>query len=328
MARDSFASKTEYVLSIVGGIIGVGNIWRFPYLCYRYGGGAFLVPYFIFWLLIGMPLFLQESALGQMFGRGAITAWELLDYRAVGVGWGSFVVSIWLDIYYIMIIVWATKYLVDAVFSENLPWMSCGNSFNSECCMIVSQNFTSQNISENCWSENRTRSAGNEYWNEGVLGITGSVYNFGDFGARSGSLIVILFSVWLICFVILCKGVKSSGKAVYVTAIVPYITLIGLVIRGCSLEGAMVGIKFYLDPELSKIWNPDVWLAAGTQVMFSYALCLGALVAMGSYNRYKNDCVRDALMLCTLNSLTSFVAGFAVFSVLGFMATQTGQHIE
>ena len=110
--RDQWSSKKEYVLSIIGAVIGVGNIWRFPYLCFKHGGGAFLIPYFIFWFFVGIPTFLLESALGQLLGKGVLDTWEVLHPGFWGIGWGSIVVSFWLDIYYIIIIVWACKYFV------------------------------------------------------------------------------------------------------------------------------------------------------------------------------------------------------------------------
>ena len=63
-----------------------------------------------------------------------------------------------------------------------------------------------------------------------------------------------------------------------------------------TLPGASMGIKYYLTPNITALQSPQVWKDAGTQVMFSYALCLGALVAMGSYNKYNNNCLKDAVL--------------------------------
>ncbi|KAM7397038.1 hypothetical protein PAMP_020036 [Pampus punctatissimus] len=90
--------------------------------------------------------------------------------------------------------------------------------------------------------------------------------------------------------------------------------------EGVTLPGASRGIHFYLYPDLGRLSDPQVWMDAGTQIFFSYAICIGCLTALGSYNKYNNNCYKDCLSLCFLNSGTSFVAGFAIFSILGFMS--------
>ncbi|KAM7422698.1 hypothetical protein PAMA_010647 [Pampus argenteus] len=104
--------------------------------------------------------------------------------------------------------------------------------------------------------------------------------------------------------------------------------LVVLLIRGVTLPGAYDGIKFYLYPDPSRLNDPQVWMDAGTQIFYSYAICIGCLTALGSYNKYNNNCYKDCVYLCLLNSGTSFVAGFAIFSALGFMAYEQKTHIS
>ncbi|XP_045220474.2 sodium- and chloride-dependent GABA transporter 2 isoform X3 [Macaca fascicularis] len=228
-------------------------------------------------------------------------------------------IVILLNVYYIIVLAWALFYLFSS-FTIDLPWGGCHHEWNTEHCV----EFQKTNSSLNGTSENAT-SPVIEFWERRVLKISDGIQHL---GALRWELALCLLLAWVICYFCIWKGVKSTGKVVYFTATFPYLMLVVLLIRGVTLPGAAQGIQFYLYPNLTRLWDPQVWMDAGTQIFFSFAICLGCLTALGSYNKYHNNCYRDCLALCFLNSGTSFVAGFAIFSILGFMSQEQGVPIS
>ncbi|XP_010790456.1 sodium- and chloride-dependent taurine transporter-like [Notothenia coriiceps] len=322
--REKWASKLDFVLSVAGGFVGLGNVWRFPYLCYKNGGGAFLIPYFIFLFGGGLPVFFLEVSLGQFTSEGGITCWEKLCPIFTGIGYASVVIVSLLNVYYIVILAWGLYYLFQC-FQPELPWAKCNQPWNTDRC--IEDTFRKNKsllLGANITNFSNFTSPVTEFWEHNVLGISNGIE---DIGPVKWDLALCLLLVWVICFFCIWKGVKTTGKVVYVTATFPFVMLIVLLIRGVTLPGASAGIKFYLYPDLARLQDPEVWIDAGTQIFFSYAICLGAMTSLGSYNKYKYNCYRDCLLLGALNSGTSFVSGFAIFSVLGFMAQEQGVDI-
>uniref|UniRef100_A0A8C6U7E3 Transporter n=1 Tax=Neogobius melanostomus TaxID=47308 RepID=A0A8C6U7E3_9GOBI len=298
--RGQWGNKLEFVLSVAGEIIGLGNVWRFPYLCYKNGGGAFFIPYLIFLFACGIPVFLLETALGQFTSEGGITCWRRICPLFEGVGYATQVIVALLNVYYVIVLAWAIFYLSHS-FTWDLPWASCNNTWNTNSCMVFQKANSSANYHENATSPVI------EFWERRVLRLSSGIH---DLGSLNWDLVLCSLVAWTMCYFCIWKGV------VYFTATFPYLMLIVLLIRGVTLPGAMNGIHYYLYPDLSRLSDPQVWMDAGTQIFFSFAICLGCLTALGSYNKYNNNCYRDCLCLCFLNSGTSFIAGFAIFSIL------------
>uniref|UniRef100_A0A673BQX6 Sodium- and chloride-dependent GABA transporter 2-like n=1 Tax=Sphaeramia orbicularis TaxID=375764 RepID=A0A673BQX6_9TELE len=219
-------------------------------------------------------------------------------------------------VYYIVILAWAVFYLTYS-FQEVLPWSHCNNTWNTS--QLSFNQSTGSNLPENATSPVM------EFWEREVLHLSNTL---DELGPINWKLALCLASVWLVCYFCVWKGVKSTGKVVYLTATFPYVMLFVLLVRGATLPGATQGIIYYLKPNHTRLADPQVWMDAGTQIFFSYGICLGSLTALGSYNKYNNDCYKDSFLLCLLNSSTSFLAGFAIFSVLGFMAEEQGVDIS
>ncbi|KAG9334819.1 hypothetical protein JZ751_006449, partial [Albula glossodonta] len=225
--RGHWANKTEYLLAVLGHVVGLGNVWRFPYLCYRNGGGVFFVPYLLFLAICGIPLFLLETSLGQYTSLGGVCAWRNFCPLFGGLGYATQIMILHGCVYYTTVLAWALYYLVHS-FQPQLPWSHCNNT-----------------------------------WNTGTQHI---VLHY-----------------------------RNSFVVVYFTATFPFFTLLVLLIRGITLPGADQGIIYYLKPNPTRLADPQVL---------------------------------DCFTLCILNSGTSIVAGFAVFSILGFMAQEQGIDIS
>ncbi|XP_028821629.1 sodium- and chloride-dependent GABA transporter 2-like isoform X1 [Denticeps clupeoides] len=309
--RGQWNSNIEFFLVVAGNIVGLGNVWRFPYLCYRNGGGAFLVPYVVVVVTCGIPLFLLESAMGQYTQQASITCWEKLCPIAQGIGYTGIIMRVYNCMSYVIILAWALLYLCFSFYAK-LPWASCGHTWNTETC----EDFNALNKYNQTINTNSTSPA-TEFWERRVLAISGGIE---ELGSVRWEILLCAIAMWVICYFCIWKGVKSTGKVVYFTATFPYVMLLVLLIRGLTLPGALQGIVYYLKPDLTPLLDPQVWMEAVTQVIFSFGVGGGLLASLCSYNPYNNNCYRNCFWLCLLNAATSLVAGFAVFSVLGFMA--------
>ncbi|CAH3114625.1 unnamed protein product [Pocillopora meandrina] len=333
--RETWVGKLDFILALIGFSVGLGNIWRFPYLCFKNGGGCFLIPYLICLVLAGVPILILEVSLGQFTSQGGITAWKICPLFQ-GIGYASVVIVQFLNIYYIVILGWALFYLF-ASFTSKLPWSHCDNPWNTPQCVDLSgagpssSDSNGQNVSTvgmlnatlNVTSNVTLQkvSSSQEYLDYRVLRISGGL---DEPGIINWDLALCLLLGWIICYLCVWKGVKSTGRVVYFTATFPYVLLTIIMFRAVTLPGAGEGIKFYLNPNFTRLADGQVWLDAGTQVFFSYSIGLGTLIALGSYNKFRTNCYRDCIIFACVNSGTSLYGGFVIFSILGFMAQKQG----
>ncbi|XP_067021529.1 sodium- and chloride-dependent transporter XTRP3-like isoform X1 [Acropora muricata] len=297
--RYTWGNKAEYILATLGYAVGFGNLWRFPYLCQKNGGGAFLIPYFTSLVLLGIPLFFLELAIGQSIRQGPIGVWRAIHPYLGGVGVASAVACLLVAMYYNMIIAWCFFYLFVS-FQDPLPYSSCP----------LGPNCTTN---KGCILAGRTQ----YFWYTKTLGAASSIEKMGEF---QWHLCLVLFLAWALLYLFVSRGVRSVGKAVYITATLPYIVLAIFFGRAVTLKGSLDGIIHMFKPEFSRLLSPIVWLEAVTQVFFSVGVGFGTLIAMSSYNHIHNNCKRDAIFISLTDSFTSVFAAVVVFSMLGFKA--------
>jgi len=274
-------------MAAIGSAVGLGNVWRFPYVAYENGGGAFLIPYFAALLTAGIPLVILEFGLGQRYQGSAPLALFRARPKAEWIGWWALGVCAVIAIYYVVIMAWCWNYIY---FSFGQSWMPDADKFFYREFLNVSDNPA-------------------------------------EIGRLSFPTVAGLALTWIVIFWIIYKGVGRVGKVVMVTVPLPVILMAVLFVRGITLPGAIEGIKYYLTPDFSKLLDPNIWLAAYGQVFFSVGLGWGILIAYSSYRRRKAEIVNSGFMLALADCGFSFFAGFAVFSILGYLAVVTGKSV-
>ncbi|XP_033636219.1 sodium- and chloride-dependent neutral and basic amino acid transporter B(0+)-like [Asterias rubens] len=355
--RGNWSNHMEFLLSCIGYAVGLGNVWRFPYLCYSNGGGAFLIPYLVMLLFAGLPLFFMELAFGQYSSSGPIRCWNSVPmFRGVGIG--MVIVSAWVGIYYNVVITYTLYYMFMSL-TTSLPWAGCDHEWNTAFCSDLYKDCIKSGgiitFNNTCVPVGNLTSVEMDMYNITVNGNStdlssyvdplkglrvrpteefyknGMLHDSGDIG-KSGYIIwqlaLCLALAWLLVFGCLVKGIKSSGKVVYFTATFPYIVLVILLFRGITLEGYWKGVEYFVTPRWNHLGEAKVWKDAAVQIFYSLSASWGGLITLSSYNRFKNNCLRDAILVPVLNCGTSILAGFVIFSILGNMSHELDKPVE
>ncbi|XP_076431655.1 sodium- and chloride-dependent transporter XTRP3 isoform X3 [Peromyscus maniculatus bairdii] len=299
--RPKWGTPLQFLLVCVSYAVGLGNVWRFPYLCQMYGGGSFLVPYVIMLIVEGMPLLYLELAVGQRMRQGSIGAWRTISPYLSGVGIASLVVSFLISVYYNVINTWAIWYLFHS-FQDPLPWSVCplnGNrtGYDEECEKASSTQY---------------------FWYRKTLNISPSIQ---ENGGVQWEPALCLTLAWLIVYLCILRGTESTGKVVYFTASMPCFVLIIYLVRGLTLHGANNGLVYMFTPKIEQLANPKAWINAATQIFFSLGLGCGGLIAFASYNEPSNNCQKHAIIVSIINSTTAIFSSIVTFSIYGFKAT-------
>ncbi|MBW2965375.1 sodium-dependent transporter [Candidatus Woesearchaeota archaeon] len=287
MARDRWGSRTIFLFAAIGSAVGLGNVWRFPYLAHKFGGGAFLIPYLIALFVMGIPLLILEFALGQKIQKGAIGSLKAVHSRLGGIGLLGVLTAFLIVCYYAVVMAWSLIYLFA---SFGVRW--AGDS--------------------------------KTYFFSNVLNISDSV---GDVGGIKWTIFFALLAVWVMIYFCIWKGPKSVGKVIWLTVPLPVILLAILFVRAVTLPGFLTGWAAYLRPDWSALLYSDVWIAAAGQIFFTLSVAFGIMIAYASYKNKNEDIAKDGYITAITNCSISLFAGFVVFGVLGYMATQAGTSV-
>lgn len=277
-------------MAVVGSAIGLGNIWRFPFLAYKNGGGAFLIPYFIALLTVGIPLMILEQGIGHALRGSAPLAFARIRRRWELLGWWIVVfLTFGILLYYCVVLGWCFNYLY---YSFSLSWGP-----------------DTQNFFDNTF-----------------LRISSGPFDIGGIHpAVLGGVSMVWFINWLVLYRGISRGIEVANK---VMMPVLFVIMIVLVVWGATLPGASTGIRAYLLPDFEMLKNPSVWVDAFGQIFFTLSLAMGIMIAYASYLPSRAEIKKNAFLSCVTNCGFEVFAGIAVFATLGFMAVKSGQPVS
>ncbi|CAF1156700.1 unnamed protein product [Didymodactylos carnosus] len=299
--RETWPTKCDYLVTTLGGLIGLGSIWRFPYLAFQNGGATFVIPYVIISLLCGIPLLMMETALGQFSSEGPVGCWNFAPAMK-GIGIASVLISFSGALYYVMIMVWGGIYLVHsfATIGKQLPWSD--NAIENLAGINSTLQFSNQSVITSV----------EKFWNDSILNKSHDLSGLSTFHWPN---VVGLFVMWCIIYFCLWKGIKLTSRVAVFTAFFPYIPMIALFIRGITLEGSWYGLQYYLIPDVKQLLSSKAWTQAAGHVLWAYGIGWGIIPALSSYNRPDYNFFNDILITGTTSILTNIFSGFVVFPV-------------
>ncbi len=287
--REVFSSRYVFMLAAIGSAVGLGNIWRFPYIAYDNGGGAFLIPYIIALLTAGIPLLFLDFALGHRYRGSAPLVFRRFSKRTESLGWVQVGIAFFITIYYAAIIAWAGLY---AIKSLNQAWGDDTNDyFFTEFLRFDAEAAFSLDIVP--------------------------------------QIAIALFFVWVLAIAVLAIGVdKGIGKVSMVFMPLLIIIFLIVCIRAVFLPGAEVGLDALFTPNWEALKNPTVWVAAYGQIFFSLSVGFGIMLTYSSYLKPRTNLTGTGLVTGFANSSFEVLAGIGVFAALGFMAVQSNVPVD
>jgi NSS family neurotransmitter:Na+ symporter len=302
--REQWGSRAGFILAAAGSAIGLGNIWRFPYVVYDNGGGAFLIPYFFALLTAGIPILLLEFGIGRTGGGSAPLSLSRMSRKYEWLGWWQVMICFIITTYYVAVIAWALSYFF---YSFNLSWGTDTKAFLFGTYLGIPDDV-----------------------------VTDAGWNF---GSMQWHILLPLLAVWAGTYVILYRGVKKGIEKISKLFMpILLVIMILFVIRAVTLPGAAIGLNHLFTPDFGKILpafmggtNPEwfsVWLAAYGQIFFSLSIAFAIMITYSSYLDKKQDVNNSGFIMAFSNSGFEFLAAIGVFAAIGFMAASSGSDVK
>lgn len=283
--RQEFKGRSAFIFAAIGSAVGLGNIWRFPYVAYEGGGGAFIVPYLIALLTAGIPLLFMDYAIGHRFRGSSPLSHRRLNRGVESIGWWHAGICFLIAIYYAVIIAWAIRYVGFSVTEA--------------------------------WGDDPT-----EFFQVDFLNATG---DFTLFAKPVIGILIPLVIVWLFALTVLRAGIqKGIARVSQVFIPLLVVLFVILVVQALFQPGALEGLNALFTPDWSALTDPRVWVMAYGQIFFSLSIAFGIMITYAAHLKRKTNLTGAGLVVGFSNSGFELLAGIGVFSALGFMAQAQG----
>ena len=287
--REGFSSRRVFIFAAIGSAVGLGNIWRFPYVAYEGGGGAFIIPYLIALLFAGIPLLYLDYSVGHRFRGSAPLSLRRLSRGAEWIGWWQVLVCVVIAVYYAAILAWASKYAILS-FSKG-------------------------------WGDDPEGYFFGEYLQ--AAETPGPTFDFVP------EILITMIVVWVVTIAVLALGIqKGIGRTAAVFIPVLVLAFLGLVGQALTLDGAMDGLNAFFTPDFAALKDTSVWISAVGQIFFSLSIGFGIMITYASYVGRKNDMSGSGAVVAFSNSGFELLCGIGVFAALGFMAAAAGTSVD
>ncbi|MGY1824995.1 sodium-dependent transporter [Blastococcus sp. SYSU DS0541] len=286
--RGGFSSRRVFILAAIGSAVGLGNIWRFPYVAYENGGGAFVVPYLVALLTAGIPFLLLDYAIGHRHRGSAPLSFARLRRGVEGLGWWQVAICFVIAVYYAAVLAWALSY---TFFSFDQAWGADPEGFFF-----------------------------GEYLQAGDVEVTADVV--------PGVLVPLAVVWLAVLAVMALGVQRGIGVVSLVFIPVLVLAFAALVVQALLLPGAGAGLDALFTPDWSALAVPSVWAAAFGQIFFSLSIGFGIMITYASYVSRREDMTGSGLVVGFSNSSFELLAGIGVFAALGFMAQAGGVAVD
>ena len=283
--KNEWGSNLSFMLAMIGSAVGLGNIWRYPYVLYSNGGGAFFIPYIVAILIMGIPFLILEYGVGYNFKSSFPKAVKSISKKWEYLGWFLPVAVFMILIYYSAILGWDGFYVIISAFKG---WGADPNAY-----------FTGSFLQAN-----------------DTLGGLGTFVPFVAIAMLVGWVIM-----WVISHTDLEKGLGRVSK---VLVPLLFAIMIFIVLFSLTLPGAGIGLAELYNPDWSLLLNFNIWMAAFGQMIFSLSLGMSIAFTYASYTKDDSDLVSNALWVTVANCGFENFAAIGVFSILGYMSLQSG----